>query len=118
MSKEAEEAAGRTLYDRCGARLLLWGDRTEEFRAEWIADAMAVVRAYQRAAWREPTEGDIRERKPMLVTNQYMRGGDEWSPWSGPRVSEWYMLSDQFDRIRIQVLPPLPDPVETTDAEL
>lgn len=122
MTTEAEIAAGRTA----------WNQRPQAFSLPWeefgrvnpvgrdllIADAMAVVRAYQRAAWREPTEEDIRERRPMLVTNQYMRGGDEWSPWSGPRVSEWYMLSDQFDRIRIQVLPPLPDPVETTDAKL
>lgn len=31
------------------------------------SDAMTIVRAYQLAAWREPTEEDIRERKQGIV---------------------------------------------------
>lgn len=115
MTTEAEIAAGRELYYGLTRLLTAWEDLEENERKQWVKTAMLAVRAYQRAAWREPTAEDLRERKPMLVTNQYMRGGDEWSPWRESSVSEWYMLSDQFDRIRIQDLPPLPEPMETTD---
>lgn len=114
MSTEAEIAVGHALYeDGCKAYAasdLPWDCLDEDAKQRWIKRGMTIVRAYQRAAWREPTAKDIRERKLMLTTNSYMRGGGKWSLWDEPRVVRTSMKSDEFDDIRVQDLPPLPEP--------
>lgn len=69
MTTEAENAAGRALYLQEQDLIPVdWDSVGEADQAAWITCAMAIVRAYQRATWREPTEEDIHERKPMLMT--------------------------------------------------
>ena len=112
MTTEAEEAAGRELREKSFPMQpfsVKWEDLKPEIRSEWVRDAMDIVRAYQRAAWREPTAKDMRERKPLLCTNSYMRAQDVWSPWRRPTITEWFQPSDQFDTVRVQDLPPLPE---------
>lgn len=115
MSTAAEIAAGRAFYELkmgpYGSRNRPWESiEHEDERAAWIKDGMTVVHAYQREAWREPTAEDIRDRKPLLVTNSYMRRQDEWSSWRGPTIGEWFNPSNEFDAVRVQDLPPLPEP--------
>lgn len=117
MSTEAEIAAGRALCTRYSGRGS-WDERSAEDRVYWIEWAMDIVRAYQRAAWREPTEEDVRERNPMLVTVSYMHRQDVWSSWRRPIVTDFFDRSNDFTLVRIQDLPPLPEPMETTDAAL
>jgi TRAP-type C4-dicarboxylate transport system substrate-binding protein len=111
MSKEAEEAAGHEAWliefpDKRG----FWDKLTDEDRAYWIGEGMRIVRAYQRAAWREPTAEDVSERKPKLTTIAYMRLENEWSQWSEPMISTWFKGSGDYDEVRVQDLPPLPEP--------
>ena len=109
MSTEAEIAVGKALQFE-----LKWSGKFEDMSAaaqsDLIKRGMTIVRAYQSKAWREPTAEDFHERKPMLCTNSYMQAQDVWSPWRRPTITEWFQPSDQFDTVRVQDLPPLPEP--------
>lgn len=114
MTTPAQIAAGRAFYELkmgpYGSRNRPWESiEYEDERAAWIKDAMAIVRAYQRAAWREPTAEEIKEYKPLLKTYCF-KFSDGWSPWAIPAISTYHSLSNEFDVALVQDLPPLPEP--------
>lgn len=121
MSTAAEIAAGRALYaqfKRFFADLQMainghvtvvdWEVLSAELQAEYIADGMAIVNAYRLGEIGEPIR--TRTIAPLLVNNGDAPGCGVLSPWGVPRVHVLFDKSDQWNTIRVQNLPPLPEP--------
>lgn len=112
MTTEAEIAAGEALVD------FIMRFKSGTARLEYptpFTEARAIVRAYQRAAWREPTEEDWDSDEKVLITQRFVTGH-----WTKPYFMKLktYSQSKRDHDLMIADSPPLPEPMETTDAEL
>lgn len=111
MTTEAEDAAGRELREKSFPMQpfsVKWEDLKPEIRSEWVRDAMDIVRAYQRAAWRGITEDDRLGRTVFAFSWKYKNE----STWRGPFAFPGNCLpfADDNREFLIRDLLPLPEP--------
>lgn len=107
MTTAAEIAAGRQAYEQEFPDMLHnWEGLAEENRAFWIDQAMAIVRAYERASWRPIAPDDPTDRT-FLMSYPHKGGG-----WAEPYECKLWQLGEpryKPEMLRIRDMPGGPE---------